>query len=225
MEKVISLLNEHNNWRKNCINLIASENMMSPKAEKAYVSDLMHRYAEGMPHKRYYPGLKYVDEIEEHSMNSFKEHFNADFVDIRPISGTTANMAVFSALGEKGDIILTLGIEGGSHISHENVGAAGILGFNIEHIPFDTKNLNIDLEKAKEKISKLKPKFIVIGGSVILFPQPIRELKEVCKETGTKIIYDAAHVFGLIFSGYFQNPLKEGADIITSSTHKTFQGP
>jgi glycine hydroxymethyltransferase len=200
-KKILSLLKKHNDWRKNCLNLIASENVMSDFCEKLYVSDLMHRYAEGLPFKRYYQGLKYVDQIENLTEDAFKKHFKANFVDLR-----------------------TLGIDGGSHVSHEEPGAAGILGLKVFHINFD-KNLSIDLKKTEEKILKIKPKFIVLGGSVILFPQPIKELKKICQKTNTKIIYDAAHVFGLITAGFFQNPLKEGADIITSSTHKTFPGP
>ncbi len=225
MKKILSLLENHNNWRQNCVNLIASENVMSPFCEKYYVSDLMHRYAEGLPFGRYYQGLKYVDEIESLTQEKFKKHFGASFVDIRPISGTLANMAVFSALAERGDAILTLGIQGGSHVSHEKAGAAGILGLKSFHLGFDSETMMIDLEKSRKKIIEIKPKFIVIGGSVILFPQPIRELREICDQVGAKIVYDAAHVFGLITAGFFQNPLEEGVDIITSSTHKTFPGP
>jgi len=225
MDKVLTLLQKHNKWRKECINLIASENVMSPLAEKCYCSDLMHRYAEGLPYKRYYRGLKYVDPIEEATIEEFKKQFKANFVDIRPISGTIANLAVFSALAERGDNIITLGIAGGSHVSHEKVGAAGMLGLNVSHFPFDQEGLGMDLEKAKAMISEIKPKFIVLGGSVILFPQPIKELRKECDKIGAKIVYDAAHVFGLIIAGCFQNPLAEGADIITSSTHKTFPGP
>lgn len=225
MQKILSLLKNHNTWRKNCVNLIASENVMSPFCEKYYVSDLMHRYAEGLPFERYYQGLKYVDEIESLTEEKFKKHFEASFVDIRPISGTSANMAVFSALAERGDSIITLGIQGGSHVSHEKAGAAGILGLKSFQLGFNSETMTIDLEESEQKILKIKPKFIVIGGSVILFPQPIRELRKICDKVNAKIIYDAAHVFGLITAGFFQNPLKEGADIITSSTHKTFPGP
>ena len=225
MKKILSLLENHNKWRENCVNLIASENVMSPFCEKHYVSDLMHRYAEGLPFERYYQGLKYVDEMESLAQEKFKKHFGADFVDIRPISGTSANMAVFSALAERGDTILTLGIQGGSHVSHEKAGAAGMLGLKSFHLGFDGETMAIDLEKSRKKILEIRPKFIVLGGSVILFPQPVRELRKICDQVGAKIIYDAAHVFGLITADFFQNPLAEGADIITSSTHKTFPGP
>lgn len=227
MEKIIELLEEHNSWRKKCINLIASENVMSPYCEKYYISDLMHRYAEGLPFNRYYQGLKYVDQIEDMAQKAFGEHFNADFVDVRPISGTLANFAVFSALAERGDTIMNLGIQGGSHVSHEQAGAVGMLGLNSYALPFDDGSMTLDLVKIEEKILEFKPKFIVMGGSVIAFPQPISEIRSICDKTGidTKIIYDAAHVFGLIAAGKFQKPLEEGADIITASTHKTFPGP
>ncbi len=225
MEKIIELLQEHDAWRKKCVNLIASENVMSPYCEKYYVSDLMHRYAEGLPFNRYYQGLKYVDQIEDLATQAFKDHFRADFADLRPISGTLANFAVFSALAERGDTVMNLGIQGGSHVSHEQAGAVGVLGLDSEPLPFDADNLKLDLPKIEEKILRLKPKFIVMGGSVITFPQPIREIRRMCDKTGTKIIYDAAHVFGLVAAGRFQDPFAEGADIVTASTHKTFPGP
>lgn len=223
-EKILDLLEKHNQWRKECINLIASENVMSLLAQKVYLSDLMSRYAEGLPFKRYYQGLSFYDQLEESVTNAFKDYFKVNFVDLRPISGAVANLAVFSALAQRGDKILTLGLDGGSHISHEPMGAAGILGLEVHHLDFNEKG-NIDLEKTKEKILNLKPKFIILGGSVILFPQPVKEIKSICRETGTKIVYDAAHVFGLISAGFFQDPLAEGADILTASTHKTFPGP
>ena len=224
MEKILELMNNHNDWRSSCINLIASENVMSPLCERMYFSDLMHRYAEGATFKRFYRGLKYVDEIENLAENEFKTHFGANFADVRPISGTISNYAVFSAIGERGDKILSLGIPNGSHVSHEEAGAAGILGYRVENLCYDDQ-LSMDLERSVDKILKEKPKFIVIGGSVILFPQPIKELKEACDKVGAKIVYDAAHVFGLIAAKSFQDPLKEGADIVTTSTHKTFPGP
>jgi len=223
--KIIGLVEKQNKWRSECINLIASENVMSPFVEKFYVSDFMHRYAEGLPFKRYYQGTKFIDELEDLVGKLFKRHLKVSFVDLRPISGTIANFATFLALAKRGDLIMTVGLLGGSHISHEKYGAAGVLGLRVKHFDFDVENYNLDVEKAKKDILKFKPKFIILGSSVVLFPFPVKELKEVCQKTGTKIIYDAAHVFGLITGGQFQNPVKEGADIITSSTHKTFPGP
>ena len=224
MEKMLSLVGQHNKWRGECINLIASENVMSPACEKLYVSDLMHRYAEGVPYKRYYKGLQYVDQIEDLTQQEMKKHFGANFCDIRPLSGTIANYAAFAAISQRGDKILSLGIEHGSHVSHEKAGAAGTLGLEVDSLIYND-DCTMNAEKSSAKILETAPKFIVIGGSVILFPQPIKELREACNKVGAKIIYDAAHVLGLVAAGIFQDPLKEGADIITTSTHKTFPGP
>jgi len=224
MDKMLSLVKEHNKWRGECVNLIASENVMSPDCEKLYVSDLMHRYAEGVPYKRYYRGLQYVDQIEDLTQQEMKKHFGANFCDIRPLSGTIANYAAFAAISQRGDKILSLGIEHGSHVSHEKAGAAGTLGLEVDSLIYND-DCTMNAEKSCAKILETKPKFIVIGGSVILFPQPVKELREACDKVGAKIIYDAAHVLGLVASGVFQDPLKEGADIITTSTHKTFPGP
>jgi glycine hydroxymethyltransferase len=224
MENIISLVEQHNKWRGECINLIASENVMSPNCEKLYISDLMHRYAEGTPYKRYYRGLKYIDQIEDQTQQEFKKHFGANFCDIRPISGTIANYAAFAAISQRGDKILSLGIEHGSHVSHEKAGAAGTLGLEVDSLIYND-DCTMNAEQSCAKILETKPKFIVIGGSVILFPQPVKELRVACDKVGAKIIYDAAHVLGLVAAGMFQDPLAEGADIITTSTHKTFPGP
>jgi len=224
MEKIYELLKEHNKWRSECINLIASENVMSPAVEALYCSDLMHRYAEGTPYKRFYRGLKYIDQIEDLTQQEFKKHFGANFCDIRPISGTIANYAAFAAISERGDKILTLGIEHGSHVSHEKAGAAGTLGLEVDSVIYNG-DCTMNAEISCAKILETKPKFIVTGGSVILFPQPLKELRKACDKVGAKIVYDAAHVLGLVAAGIFQDPLAEGADIITTSTHKTFPGP
>ena len=224
MDKINSLLQRHNEWRSSCINLIASENVMSPACEKLYVSDLMHRYAEGTPRKRYYRGLEYIDQIEELVQGEFKKHFGAGFCDARPISGTLANYAAFAAISSRGDKILSLGVEHGSHVSHEKAGAAGTLGLEVGWLEYND-DCTMNAERSCAKILEYRPRFIVIGGSVILFPQPIKELREACDKVGAKIVYDAAHVLGLIAAGMFQDPLREGADIITTSTHKTFPGP
>ncbi len=224
MEKINLLVKKHNEWRNFCVNLIASENSMSPACEKLYVSDLMHRYAEGVPFKRYYRGLQYIDQIEDLTQTEFKKHFGANFCDIRPISGTLANYAMFAALTQRGDKILSLGIEHGSHVSHEKAGAAGTLGLEVDALIYND-DCTMNAEKSCQKILDYKPKLIVIGGSVILFPQPVKELRAACDQVGAKIVYDAAHVLGLIAAGIFQDPLREGADFITTSTHKTFPGP
>lgn len=223
-DKIIKNTESHNSWRRNCINLIASENVMSPLAEKLYSSDLMHRYAEGLPYKRFYQGTKYIDTIEDTTFDLAKQVFGADFADPRPISGAIANMAVFSTI-EQGSTIIAPSVTAGCHISHEKFGCAGIRGLITEHHEFDADKFEFVVDKSVEKIQSLKPKLITLGGSVIPFKQNIREINRAAHESGALVMYDAAHVLGLIAGGEFQHPFEEGADIITGSTHKTLPGP
>lgn len=218
-------IEEHNKWRSECINLIASENVMSKTCERAYLSDFLHRYAEGEPYKRYYQGTKYIDDIESIAQELMGELLLTPFVDVRPISGTVANYAALSAFTKPGDAIFSLATPAGGHISHNPVGAPGALGLKVHYYPFDNENFNIDVDKAMREIIKVKPKVLILGASLFLFPHPVEEMKAVAEKVGAVVIYDAAHVLGLIIGGEFQDPIREGADVITSSTHKTFPGP
>ena len=123
-EEIFKIIEKQNNWRSECLNLIASENTTSPLHDLAYVSDFMHRYAEGLPFKRFYQGAKYIAELESKAIDLAQEVFYSRQADLRPISGATANMALFSALADYGDILLSPGVVGGSHISHEKFGVA-----------------------------------------------------------------------------------------------------
>ena len=218
-------IKEQNIWRSECINLIASENIMSKTCEQAYLSDFMHRYAEGEPYKRYYQGTKYIDDIESIAQELMGELLHTSFTDVRPISGTIANYAALSAFTKPGDAIFSLATAAGGHISHNPVGAPGVLGLDVHYYPFDNEIFNIDIDKAMREIIKTKPKVLILGASLFLFPHPVKEIKSIAEEVGAVVMYDAAHVLGLIMGGEFQNPIREGADIITSSTHKTFPGP
>lgn len=224
--RIVELVKAHNRWRrKECINLIPSENVTSPLVDMLYMNDGMHRYAEGLPWKRYYQGTRYIDEIEEKTNQALGELFEAKFVDIRPVSGTAANGAAFYALGERNGIALVSPVYAGSHVSHTKFGILGALGLIETELPFNPEEMRIDVDKSIKEIKSKKPKIIIVGGSVILFKQPIKELRDAANEVGSYIIYDAAHVLGLIAGKQYQDPLKEGADLMTSSTHKTFPGP
>lgn len=226
LDEVIILTRKHDKWRKReCINLIASENIMSPKAERLYINDMMHRYAEGLPFKRYYQGHRYLDEVEVKTQEMFSRLFGAEFVDLRPISGTIANLAVFVGLINDGDTIMALDVPHGAHVSHTIHGALGLRRVRVINMPFDKDAMNIDVDETIKLIEKHEPKLIIFGASLFLFPHPVREISEHAKSYGAIIMYDAAHVLGLIAGKQFQQPFEEGADIITSSTHKTFPGP
>jgi glycine hydroxymethyltransferase len=160
--------------------------------------------------------------------------FEAEFADVRPVSGVCANLAVYSAFTDPGDTILALAIPNGGHISSgrkEFNGTAGLVhGLNVEYFAFDKENWTIDVGKTKDKLEKLKQdgkkvKLAMFGASLFLFPQPVKELSEYFKAQGVFVCYDSAHVSGLIAGKHFQQPLKEGAEAMTLSTHKTLFGP
>jgi len=163
-----------------------------------------------------------------------KELFGAEFVDVRPISGVTANLIAYTAFTNPNDVAMALSIPNGGHISYgrkEIGGTAGVVrGLSIEYFPFDPEEMNIDVDKTKKKVLTLikegkKPKIAIFGASVFLFPHPLKELSDFLHEHNVTIIYDAAHVLGLIAGKEFQDPLREGADVVTGSTHKTLPGP
>ena len=220
--KIKELTKEHHNWMENSINLIASENITSTTVREAMASDLSHRYAEGISGCRLYEGCKYVDEIEDITVALSKKIFNAEHANVQPISGVVANMAGFFALAKPGDSLMALEVPVGGHISHANVSAAGIRGLKISPHPFDESKMNIDADEMKKDIIKNKPEIVLLGGSLFLFPHPVEEAREAADEVGAKVMYDGAHVLGLIAGGCFQDPLKEGADLLVGSTHKTF---
>jgi glycine hydroxymethyltransferase len=216
---------EHNKWFEESIPMIASENLMSPLAKEMMISDFHDRYAEGLPGKRYYRGNIYVDKVEVRCNDLAKRIFKCSFVDPRPTSGTVANMAALFALCEPGDTIACTSLDHGAHISTAKFGAVGMRGVNTITYPFDTKDMVIDVDGARKMLLKERPKVAQFGLSVFLFPAPLKELQDTFQEIGCTVWYDAAHVLGLIAGGQFQDPLHEGAHVITSSTHKTFPGP
>ncbi len=232
--KVFSMLKDHNKWFENSIPLIASENIPSPAVREAIISDFGNRYAEGWPGERVYAGCVYIDQVEFECMRLAKKLFKAQFADVRPISGVVANLVIYSAFSNPGDIMLAPSIPAGGHISHgkkKHSGTAGLVhGLEIEFYPFDAEEMTIDVDKTKKKVKDLKkaghlPKIAMFGGSLFLFPHPVKELSNFLKTYGMHINYDAAHVAGLIAGGQFQDPLREGADTVTMSTHKTLFGP
>ena len=233
-DEVFENLQKHNKWFENSIPLIASENVPSPAVREAIISDFGNRYAEGWPGERVYAGCTYIDEVEVQCMDLAKRLFKAEFADVRPISGVVANLAIYSAFSNPGDVMIAPSIPAGGHISHgkkEHSGTAGLVhGLEIEFFAFDPEEMNIDVEKTKAKIQELDkqgklPKIAMFGGSVFLFPHPVKELADFLKGYNMHINYDAAHVAGLIAGGQFQDPLREGVDTMTMSTHKTLFGP
>jgi glycine hydroxymethyltransferase len=231
---ILDLLQRHHGWFRECLPLIASENVPSPAVREALTTDFGNRYAEGWAGERVYAGCRYIDMVEFKCMELMRRLFNAEFVDVRPISGVVANLVIYTAFTDPGDVMMALPIPCGGHISmgkRELGGTAGAVhGLQVEYLPLDYEELNIDVERTEKRIARLArdgkpPKLVLFGGSVFPFPHPVRELAETIRSHGGTVAYDAAHVAGLIAGGRFQDPLREGAEAVSLSTHKTFFGP
>src|SRR5881296_420212 len=233
-DRVFELLMAHHKWFEASLPLIASENIPSIAVREAIISDFGNRYAEGWTGERVYAGCRYIDQVEQICIDLAKELFRVDFADVRPISGVCANLVAYTTFTNPADTMMALPIPAGGHISmgkKEFGGTAGsVRGLNVEYFPFDTDMMDIDVDATKKRVEKLvaegkKPALAMFGGSVLLFPQPVRELSDFFHELDAKVCFDAAHVAGLVAGGKFQDPIHEGADAMTCSTHKTLPGP
>ncbi len=240
-----AIIEAENKWRQTqTINLIASENTPSEAVRRVQNSDFMGRYAEGHPNEgdkvnRYYQGTRYIDEIESMAEREIKDLFGAKQADVRPISGNAANTAIALGLLRGGDTIIANSTDAGGHISHGPVGVFGrriqsrgqslkVGGPNSVHIhylPLTEDHYHVDARKTIELIDQVSPQLVVMGKSLFLFPEPVAEVAAFCKTKDIPLLYDGAHVLGLIAGGQFQAPLQEGATWMTGSTHKTFPGP
>jgi len=226
LKRIKGIVKSQNFWRSECLNLIASENVLSPLAKKFLISDFVGRYNEhgikDSEFEEHYQGVKLSSEIEKVCIQIFSRRFKTPYVDVRPISGAIANLAVYCAILKSGDVFFSPGLTFGGHVSSTEYGIAGLCGLKSIPMPFDEKRMRLNVKETLNLIKKINPKLIMFGRSMFLFPEPIKEIR---KDTKSIIVYDASHVFGLIYGGKFQDPFKEGVDIITASTHKTFPGP
>ena len=205
--------------------MIASENILSPMVRRACNSDLHGRYAEGLPGKRYYQGCDDFDTIEEIGIASARRVFDCSFANIQSTSGTNSNMGALKALAKPGDSITAVSTADGGHISHARMGAGGLRGLDLVTYPWDEDRMEPDVDAAASLIRDTEPTVALCGQAVFLFPTPMEELAEAAHEVGATVMYDGAHVLGLVAGGQFQDPLREGADVMTGSSHKTFPGP
>ncbi|MCW4001870.1 MAG: serine hydroxymethyltransferase [Candidatus Bathyarchaeota archaeon] len=237
VRELVEMSKAHERYRsEECINLIASEGLKSPAVKEmvARSQDLESRYAEGENDQeghvkeRHYQGQKYITKIENCVADLMKSVFGCNWIDVRLVSGTHANLATFKglSLATKNNKMVVAPLRCGAHISHDYTGLAGsVIGLETVNHVYDLNELNIDPEKSATIIEATRPGIVTFGGSLFQFPHPVKELAEVSKEAGAYVVYDAAHVLGLIAGGQFQDPFKEGADFITASTHKTYPGP
>ena len=210
------------------MNLIASENYSSGYVRQLQFSDFMHRYPywlDDNPVTRYYQGCKYIQEVELKAIDLTKGLFKADYADVRPISGMTANLGVLFGLTRPNDLVIECGRDIGGHMTVTKLISSKVVNLRVRNYPADYSRYNIDLERAKQVIVEEKPRLLTLGASIFPFPHPVRELVETARKVGAYVSYDASHVLGLIAGKQFQKPLDEGVDIMLGSTHKTFAGP
>ena len=206
------------------IELIASENYTSPRVLEAQGSVLTNKYAEGYPRKRYYGGCEYVDIAEELAIERAKELFKADYVNVQPHSGSSANAAVFLALCNPGDVILGMSLDHGGHLTH---GAkANFSGKNFEAYQYglDSETGEVDYDQVSSLAKEHKPKLIVAGFSAYSGIVDWKRFREIADDVGSYLLVDMAHVAGLVATDCYPNPVPH-ADVVTTTTHKTLRGP
>jgi glycine hydroxymethyltransferase len=206
------------------IELIASENIVSPAVMEAMGSYLTNKYAEGYPGKRYYGGCQVVDEIEQIAIDRAKQLFGAEHANVQPHSGSQANMAVYFAVLEPGDTVLGMDLSHGGHLTHGSpVNFSGKL-FNFVSYGVDKETEVIDYENVRRIAKESKPKLIVAGASAYGRILDFAKFKEIADEVGALLMVDMAHIAGLVAAGVHPSPVPY-SDFVTTTTHKTLRGP
>ncbi|MDQ0454983.1 aminotransferase class V-fold PLP-dependent enzyme [Rhizobium paknamense] len=217
MSDIEELIQKHTETRSGAINLIVSENRMSEKALAALSSDLASRYA-----APFYAGTDYSQQIMSLTEEKARRVFEADYVNISPISGSASLMAVVFALTSPGDKVGRVPPffpGGGYPFQYEVFDRVSL------PLPFSDEEWQLDLEATLELLEREKPKLVILGASIFTFPMPLQEVADLVHSYGGIVAYDGSHSLGLIVGKQYQDPLREGADILFGSTHKTFPGP
>lgn len=225
---VVDAVTRNEEWRgQQCLNLLAPEAPTSPTVRALLASEIGTRAAEGHigPVNRWFAGTQYIDEVEALCVELLKQALNARYADHRLVASMVGNLAVYTALTEPGDLIMSLAQPVGGHSSNRLGGPAGVRGLRIVDIPFDPVELTVDLERFAIVARATQPKLVTLGASMTLFPFPIQQMAEIVAEWSGRVYFDGAHQLGLVAGGQFQEPLREGAAVMTGSAGKTFSGP
>jgi len=227
-EEVLAAVARNEEWRgKRCINLLAPEAPTSPTVRALLSAEVGIRAAEGHigAVNRWFAGTQYIDEIEALCIELLKKVFRARYADHRLMGSMLGNMAVYTALTQPGDVIMSVAQPFGGHSSNLASGPAGVRGLKIVDVPFDPVELEVDLDRFREVAPLVRPRVVSLGLSMTLFPFPIQAMQEIVAEWGGYIYFDGAHQLGLVAAGVFQDGLAEGAAVMTGSAGKTFSGP
>ncbi len=210
---------------RDCFNLNPATNVMNPRAEAVLAAGLGSRPSLGYPGDKYEMGLEAIEEIEVICAELCAEVFKARFAEIRVASGALSNLYSFMATCKPGDAIIAPPASIGGHVTHHDAGCAGLYGLKIHDAPVNADGYTVDLDALRQLVNKVGPKLITIGGSLNLFPHPVREIRKIADEVGAKVVIDAAHQCGIIAGEAWPNPLTEGAHLMTMSTYKSLGGP
>ena len=210
---------------RECICLYAGTNIMNPQAARWLSSSIGGRPSLGYPGDKYETGMHHAERLEILAMALVRKLFGCTFAEIRVGSGSLANLYAFMACTKPGDRIMALSDAAAGHVTHHTAGAAGLYGLEVHEVPFDDSAMTVDLGELESRARVLRPALIIVGASLCLFPYPVREVRAIADAVGARVMYDAAHVSGIIAGGAFQQPLAEGAHVMTTSTYKSFGGP
>ena len=206
------------------LELIASENIVSEPVMMAMGTVLTNKYAEGYPGKRYYGGCEDVDVVESIAIERAKKLFGADYANVQPHSGAQANMAVFLAMLEPGDMVMSMSLDQGGHLSHGSPVNFSGRYFKIVSYGVDPATGYIDYDKMEEIAMECKPKLLISGASAYARKIDFKRIREICDKCGAYMMVDIAHIAGLVAAGVHESPMPY-ADVVTTTTHKTLRGP
>jgi glycine hydroxymethyltransferase len=226
--EVVEAVKRNERWRgRQSINLLAPEAPTTPMVRALLGSEIGTRAAEGNigAVNRWFAGTKHVDEVESLCVELLKKAFRCHYADHRLMGSMLGNMAVYHALTQPGDTIMSVAQPVGGHSSNRPDGPAGFRGLNIVDIPFDPVEMTVDLDGFRAVAPRVQPRIVTLGMSMTLFPYPVREMADLAIHWGGRVFFDGAHQAGLIAGGQFQDPLGEGAAVLTGSAGKTFAGP
>ncbi len=231
--RLARLVRAHDRWRgREVFNLLPSENAVSPTARRYLSSDLAGRYTlplnadfHGETLDNSYAGTRYTDQIEALADASARRLFHGRCATVRPLSGHIAAMSALVPLVPKGGKILAIAPDQGGYDGYAPGFLPALFGYTVRPLPADRPGFRVDAETAVEEIRRERPHAVVLGQSFFLFPYPLKEISEAAHSQDALVLYDASHVLGLIAGGQFQDPIREGADVLYGSTHKSFPGP
>jgi len=227
-ERIAGLVRRHDHWRQTqCLNMVAAENVISRGARRLLDSDLATRLTEGMPGDKESPPPPqniHIDQIEAAIVALAQRLFRGRYVEWRAVSTTMVNAIAFFALTKPGDAILVQSMDGGANMNYHARAIPKLRGLEVYDMPA-REEFELDLDRVRTVARQVRPAMLVVGGSYVLFPYPVAELREIANEVGARLFYDAAHVGLLVTAGRFQDPLAEGADLLSVSTHKIMGGP